>query len=68
MLQIMNDRPRLILSGGDILNVCLNAICAGSASANPADWKVTQDGLVREIKKVQAAKRDHGNADSSAFN
>ena len=30
------------LSGGDILNVCVNAIYAGSVDADPAKWAVTQ--------------------------
>ncbi len=30
------------LSGGDILNVCVNAIHAGSTDADPAKWRVTQ--------------------------
>jgi hypothetical protein len=30
------------LSGGDILNVCVNAIYAGSVDVDPAKWMVTQ--------------------------
>ena len=30
------------LSGGDIMNVCVNAIHAGSVDADPAKWLVTQ--------------------------
>jgi hypothetical protein len=30
------------LSGGDILNVCVNAIYAGSVDSDPAKWVVTQ--------------------------
>jgi ATP-dependent 26S proteasome regulatory subunit len=47
------------LSGGDILNVCVNAIHAGSVDADPAKWKVTQGMLEREIRKVRRAKREH---------
>ena len=47
------------LSGGDILNVCVNAIHAGSVDADPANWKVTQEMLEREIKKVRKAKAEH---------
>ena len=47
------------LSGGDILNVCVNAIHAGSVDADPAKWKVTQGMLEREIMKVKKAKAEH---------
>ena len=47
------------LSGGDILNICLNAIHAGSADADPAKWRVTQTMLEREIAKVKRAKTVH---------
>ena len=47
------------LSGGDILNVCVNAIHAGSADANPERWMVTQEMLEREIAKVRKAKAEH---------
>jgi AAA+ superfamily predicted ATPase len=47
------------LSGGDILNICLNAIHAGSVDADPAKWKVTKEMLEREIKKVRKAKAEH---------
>jgi hypothetical protein len=47
------------LSGGDILNVCVNAIHAGSTDADPAKWMVTQAILEREIKKVRKAKAEH---------
>ena len=43
------------LSGGDILNVCLNAIHAGSRDPDPAKWVVTEEMLVREVRR-QAAK------------
>ena len=47
------------LSGGDILNVCVNAIHAGSTDADPAKWQVTQAMLEREIAKVRKAKAEH---------
>jgi hypothetical protein len=47
------------LSGGDILNVCVNAIYAGSTDADPAMWLVTQVMLEREITKVKKAKAEH---------
>ena len=47
------------LSGGDILNICVNAIHAGSTDADPAKWKVTQEMMEREIGKVRRAKREH---------
>jgi hypothetical protein len=47
------------LSGGDILNVCVNAIHAGSTDADSAKWLVTQELLEREIAKVRLAKAEH---------
>jgi hypothetical protein len=47
------------LSGGDILNVCVNAIYAGSVDPDPAKSKVTQVMLEREILKVRKAKAEH---------
>jgi SpoVK/Ycf46/Vps4 family AAA+-type ATPase len=47
------------LSGGDILNICVNAIHAGSTDANPERWKVTQGMLEREIAKAKKAKAEH---------
>jgi hypothetical protein len=47
------------LSGGDILNVCVNAIHAGSVDPNPERWMVTQGMLEREIAKVRKAKAEH---------
>ena len=47
------------LSGGDILNVCVNAIHAGSVDADPAKWKVKQEMLEREIAKLKKAKAEH---------
>ena len=47
------------LSGGDILNVCVNAIYAGSVDDDPAKWLVTQGMLEREIAKAKKAKAEH---------
>jgi hypothetical protein len=47
------------LSGGDILNICVNAIHAGSTDADTAKWLVTQGMLEREIAKVRKAKAEH---------
>jgi hypothetical protein len=47
------------LSGGDILNVCINAIHAGSVDSDSAKWLVTQAMLEREIAKARKAKVEH---------
>jgi ATP-dependent 26S proteasome regulatory subunit len=47
------------LSGGDILNICLNAIYAGSTNANPQRWLVTQAMIEAEIAKARKAKAEH---------
>lgn len=47
------------LSGGDILNVCVNAIYTGSTDADPQKWLVTQVMLEREIAKAKKAKAEH---------
>jgi ATP-dependent 26S proteasome regulatory subunit len=47
------------LSGGDILNVCLNAIFAGSVADDPAQWRITTEHLSAEIAKALDAKRSH---------
>ena len=47
------------LSGGDILNICLNSIHVGSRDPDPAKWVVTEEMLVREIKRARAAKEKH---------
>ena len=52
------------LSGGDILNVCVNAIYAGSGDADPSKWVVTQGMLEREIAKVKKAKVEHSGGES----
>jgi len=47
------------LSGGDILNVCLNAMQAASIDPDPALWRVTAEGLLEEVRKIKAAKAAH---------
>jgi ATP-dependent 26S proteasome regulatory subunit len=47
------------LSGGDILNICVNSIHAGSTDADTAKWLVTQEMLEREIAKAKKAKAEH---------
>jgi SpoVK/Ycf46/Vps4 family AAA+-type ATPase len=47
------------LSGGDILNVCVNSIYTSSTDPNPAEWQVTQGMLESEIRKVRKAKAEH---------
>jgi len=52
-------RASIGLSGGDILNICLNAIQAGSVDSNPELWKVTEHMLLAEIVKAKGAKNKH---------
>ena len=47
------------LSGGDILNICLNAIHVGSRDPDPMKWVVTEEMLVRVIRRAKAAKEKH---------
>jgi ATP-dependent 26S proteasome regulatory subunit len=47
------------LSGGEILNVCVNGIMAGSTAEDPELWAVTEPILLSEIAKVREAKRQH---------
>ena len=47
------------LSGGDILNVCVNAIYAGSVDPDSAKWALTQAMIEAEIKKARKAKAEH---------
>ena len=51
------------LSGGDILNVCLNAMQRGSVDPDPANWRVSEELLLSEIRKVLNSKKAYrGNA------
>jgi SpoVK/Ycf46/Vps4 family AAA+-type ATPase len=47
------------LSGGDILNICLNAIYAGSTDPNPEHWLVTQAMIEAEIARAKKANAEH---------
>lgn len=47
------------LSGGDVLNICLNAIYTGSTDPNPERWVVTQAMIEGEIAKARKAKAEH---------
>jgi len=53
------------LSGGDLLNVCLNSMEAASVDPDPQNWRVTEDLLMGQIRKVQASKRAHAGRDSN---
>jgi ATP-dependent 26S proteasome regulatory subunit len=46
-------------SGGDILNVCVNAIYAGSTHEDPEQWMVSSEHLMAEVRRVRAAKINH---------
>ena len=54
------------LSGGDILNISLNAIHAGSTDSDPEKWEITQGMIEREIRKVRKAKDEHGGRSGNA--
>jgi len=47
------------LSGGDILNVCVNAIYAGSTHDDPEKWMVTSEHLMTELRRVKTSKAKH---------
>jgi hypothetical protein len=47
------------LGDGDILNVCVNAIYAGSTDIDTAKWMVMHAMLQREIAKAKKAKVEH---------
>lgn len=47
------------LSGGDILNICVNGIYAGSVYLDPERWMVTQGMIEAEIAKAWKAKAEH---------
>ena len=54
------------LSGGDILNVCLNAMEAASVDPDPAMWRVTEDLLQAHVRKIRSAKSAHKGEDKIA--
>ena len=47
------------LSGGDILNVCVNAMHAASVPSNPADWRITDTILLDQVERVKRSKTEH---------
>jgi SpoVK/Ycf46/Vps4 family AAA+-type ATPase len=47
------------LSGGDILNVCVNAMEAASTHPDPANWRVNDALLRDQVEKVKKAKLAH---------
>ena len=62
--QVQNDDAVLAelsrgLSGGDILNICVNAIHDGSADPDPDRWMVPQAMIEAEIMKARKAKAEH---------
>lgn len=56
------------LSGGDIRNVCLNAIYAASMSQNTGDWIVRNRHLVEEVKAVKESKQIHAEGGTPDLN
>ena len=54
-------------SGGDVLNVVLNAINAASLGDNPDTWMLTGDDLMSEISRVQESKEQHGGKVDSRY-
>ena len=42
-----------------MLSICIKAIHAGSADADPAKWRVTQEMMEKNIGKVRRAKKEH---------
>jgi len=47
------------LSGGDILNACLNAMLSASADPIPDNWQLSEAALLAEIAKIQSGKSAH---------
>jgi SpoVK/Ycf46/Vps4 family AAA+-type ATPase len=54
------------LSGGDILNVCINAMEAASLDPDPALWKVSEELLMEHVRKIRSAKTSHSGQDRIA--
>lgn len=50
------------LSGGDILNVTLNAINLASLAEDPADWKLTYDLMLCQVHAILHTKLAHSAA------
>lgn len=53
------------LSGGDLLNVCVNAMEAGSMDADPQKWRVTEALLLAEVRRVMSSKEAHAGRKST---
>lgn len=47
------------LSGGDLKVCALNAMFAASTDLEPANWQVTTELLLAEVRKAKAAKQAH---------
>jgi len=47
------------LSGGDILNVCVNSIESASRDPNPDLWYITQAILEKEVERVKSSKDEN---------
>jgi hypothetical protein len=45
--------------------VCLNAIEAASVDPDPQNWRVTEEMLMAQVRKVQATMRVHSGRDDS---
>jgi ATP-dependent 26S proteasome regulatory subunit len=45
------------LSGGDILNICVNAISAGSVDSDPAKWKVKKAKVKHTGEQLGSKRR-----------
>lgn len=56
------------LSGGDIRNVCLNAIYAASMDPDPAKWVIDERHLRAEIDAILRSKRAHEGREDSSVN
>lgn len=53
------------MSGGDILNVSIEAIKAASLDENPENWVITQDIVKKQIKHIKNAKKQHEKSGSN---
>ena len=55
------------LRGGDLLNVCINAIYAGSTDPNPERWVVTHAMIEEEIAKTRNVTKSVARATANAL-
>jgi SpoVK/Ycf46/Vps4 family AAA+-type ATPase len=53
-------------SGGDIRNVCANAIEAACQDENPEKWFLTMDLFEKQIKGIRGAKDSHKKSNSNS--